>query len=144
MELVADQHRARVPDVDDPVGQVDRRPEVVALTQENGPHRQPDPHVGEELVIGVGVGEIESDAGGVGDALDHEHDLVADHLDHPAPEPGHDVMGELLEASYDGGQLGVAQMLTQQGEAHHVGEADGQHGALPGGGAPAAQTSWPA
>jgi hypothetical protein len=41
-------------------------------------------------------------------------------------------MGELFEAPHDGGQLGVAQMLAQQGEAHHVGEADGQHRALPG------------
>ena len=132
-----------IPDVDDPVGQVDRRAEVVAVAEEDRTHGQPDPDVGEQLVVGVGIGQVEADAGRVGDALDHEHHLVADHLDHPPAEAGHDVVGDLLEAADHRGQLLVAQVLAQQGEADHVGEADGQHRALAGRDAVGCATSCP-
>ncbi len=48
-------------------------------------------------------------------------------------------MGDLLEPPHHGGEFLVAQMLAEEGEAHHVGEAHGEHGALTGGDAVAAQ-----
>ena len=85
VELVGHQHGPRVPDVDDPVGQVHGRAEVVAVAQQHRSAGQPDPHVRQEVVVGVGIGQAEADPRRVGHAVDHEHDLVADHLDHPAP-----------------------------------------------------------
>src|SRR6202020_888419 len=95
----------RVADVHDPVGQVDRGPEVVAVPHEHGAAGQAHPHVREEIVVGVGIGQAQPDARRVGDAVDDEHDLVADHLDHTATGAGDDVVGDLLEAPDDGGEL---------------------------------------
>ena len=64
--------------------------------------------------------------------VDDEHDLVADHLDHPPAGAGHDVVGDLLEAPHDGGELLVAQVLAEEREADHVGEPHGEDRALPG------------
>ena len=121
-----------IADVDDAVGQVDRGAEVVAVAEQDRAVGQADPDVGEQVVVGVRVGQVESDAGRVGHVVDDEHDLVADHLDDPAPGAGHDVVGDLLEAAHHGGQLLVAQVLAEEREADHVGESDRQHRALPG------------
>ena len=114
VELVRHEHGARVADVHNPVGQVDRRPEVVAVAGQHRPAGQAHPDVGEEVVVGVGVGQVEPDAGGVGHRVGHEHDLVADHLDHPAPGRGDDVVGDLLESADHRSQLLVTQMLAER------------------------------
>ena len=53
----------------------------------------------------------------------HEHDLVADHLDHPAAQGHHRVVGQGLEPGDHRSQLLVPEVLAQHGEAHHVREA---------------------
>ena len=85
VELVGHQHGPGVADVHNPVCQIHGRPEVVAIPQQHRPTRQAHPHVRQEVVVGVGVGQAEPDPRRRGDAVDHEHDLVADHLDHAAP-----------------------------------------------------------
>ncbi len=132
VEVVRRQHGAGVGDVDDAVGQVDSGAEVVALADEDRTDGEADADVGQEVVVGVGVGEGQADPGGGGDLVDDEHGLVADHLDDAAAEAGDDVVGEVLEPADHGGQVMLGEVLAQEGEPDHVGEADGQDGAGPG------------
>ena len=106
-------------------GQVDHRAVVVALLEEGRTDGQRNSHVGDQLVAGVGLSQGEPDPRRVDRALDDEHDLVADHLDHPATERHHRVVSQLLEPGHDGRQLLVTKVLAEDGEPDHVGEADG-------------------
>ena len=113
MELVGHQHRAGVGDVHDAVGQVDGGTEVVAVVQEDRSERETDPHVGEQVVVGVRIGQCQPDARRLVHAVDDEHDLVSDHLDDAPSRTGDDVMRDLLEPTDHGSELVVAQVLTR-------------------------------
>ena len=112
------------------MGQVHRRPEVVAVARQHGAQGQTHSHIGQEVVVGVRIAQVQADARRIGCIVDDEHDLVTDHLHHPAAGRGDDVVGNLLETSDDRGQLLVAEMLAEQGEPNHVGKPDRQDGAL--------------
>src|SRR6185437_9013646 len=126
VEVVGRQDGAGIGDVDDAVGEVDGRTEVVALPDEHRADGEADADVGQQVVVGVGIGQRQADAGGGRDLLDDEHGFVADHLDDPAAEAGDDVVGDLLEPADHGGEVVLGEVLTEKGEADHVGEADGE------------------
>ena len=130
VEFVGHQHRTRVGDVHDAVGQVDSRTEVVAVVQQDRSERETDPHVGEQVVVGVRIGKRQRDARRLVHAVDDEHDLVSDHLDDSPGRTCDDVVRDLLEPANDRGELLVGQVLTEQREADHVGEPDREDRAL--------------
>src|SRR5437763_383121 len=80
VHFVGGHSAAGVGDVHDAAGQVDSGTEVVALARKHRADGEPDAHVGQRLVVGVGLGHAQGDAGARGRVLGDEHDLVAEHL----------------------------------------------------------------
>ena len=85
---------------------------------------QADAHVGEDLVDGDRLDEVERRRGGRRGVAVGEEDLVADRLDDAAAVGRHDVGAEHLEPLDDLGELALGRLADQGAERDEVGEPD--------------------
>ena len=105
--------------------------EVVAVSKQDRAAGQADPDVGEQSSSAYASARLSPMRGRVDNVVHDEHHLVADHLDH-RPRARSRCRGRSPRIAAPPRQFFVAQVLTEEREADHVGESNRQHGALPG------------